>query len=291
MKAKRPKVIYVMGAGRSGSTILGVTLGSCDGVCYAGELDAWLARSGEPNFKNAERAEFWGRVAQRMGSGEGLFGDSVGRLIERSIAVFPAFNREQLRDLEESYRRVSAALYEAIASESRAEVVVDSSHFPLRARQLQKIQSVDLHLLYLVRRPEGVVAAFRRQGISQPPKGVVAANAYLSLTYLLSILVFMRHPRRSRLLVRYEDFVDDPAAATRQILGMAGLRPTAVPSRQATLSTGIAFQGNRLLGRDRVVLQAKREEYSVPQRLRALPQLPWRLVPWVLRPRFSSRRS
>lgn len=293
MATARPRVIYLMGAGRSGSTIFGVTLGNCDGVCYAGELDAWLARSGEPNFRNAQRAEFWARVAKRMepGQDQDLFGGSVGRLLERSTAVLPRLNRGQLHALEGRYRHVSAALYESVASVSGAEVIVDSSHFPLRARQLQKIGSIDLYLLYLVRRPEGVIAAFRRQGISQPPKGVVAANAYLSLTYLLSTLVFIRHPRRRRLLVRYEDFVDDPAAATRQILAMARLWPTAVPSGHRMLSTGIAFQGNRLLRHDHVVLQTKRDNYSVPQRLRALPQLPWRFVTWILRPRFSPRRS
>ena len=39
----RPRVIYIMGAGRSGSTILGVSLGNCADLVYAGELDKWLA--------------------------------------------------------------------------------------------------------------------------------------------------------------------------------------------------------------------------------------------------------
>ncbi len=47
-----------MGAGRSGSTTLGVTLGNCAGVLYAGELDNWLARSGTP-LESPERLRFW----------------------------------------------------------------------------------------------------------------------------------------------------------------------------------------------------------------------------------------
>ena len=280
-----------MGAGRSGSTILGVMLGNCDDVFYAGELDAWLSRSGAPNFSNPERDEFWTRVADRMPPDHGLFGDAAHRQIEQSTAALRYPRNLRLRDLEDAYGQVSAELYKSIASVSGARVIVDTSHFPLRARQLQGLRSIDLYLLYLVRRPEGVIAAFRRRGISQPSKGVVAANAYLSLTYLLSILVFIRHPRRRRLLVRYEDFVGDPGAVTRQILAIAGLQTTAIPSRHTTLSTGMAFQGNRLLGRDRVVLQTTLDDYSVSQRLRALPQLPWRLITWILRTRFSPRRS
>ncbi|HEX4467726.1 MAG TPA: hypothetical protein VH025_11110, partial [Solirubrobacteraceae bacterium] len=46
--AEVTKVLYVMGAGRSGSTILGVMLGNCEGIFYAGELDKWLPREGRP---------------------------------------------------------------------------------------------------------------------------------------------------------------------------------------------------------------------------------------------------
>ena len=58
----RPRVIYVMGAGRSGSTTLGITLGNCEGVFYAGELDNWLVRSGVPPVEDSERARFWSQV-------------------------------------------------------------------------------------------------------------------------------------------------------------------------------------------------------------------------------------
>src|SRR2546423_15271469 len=55
---ERPKVVYVMGAGRSGSTILGVTLGNCADVFFAGELDKWLALSGKPTGEDTERVRF-----------------------------------------------------------------------------------------------------------------------------------------------------------------------------------------------------------------------------------------
>ena len=61
----RLKVIYVMGAGRSGSTILGVTLGNCERFFFAGELDKWLARSGVPQLEDAERIRFWSAVRGR----------------------------------------------------------------------------------------------------------------------------------------------------------------------------------------------------------------------------------
>ena len=38
-------MIYVMGAGHSGSTILGVALGNCAETLYAGEVEEWLQAS------------------------------------------------------------------------------------------------------------------------------------------------------------------------------------------------------------------------------------------------------
>jgi len=50
----RPTVIYVMGAGHSGSSILGVALGNCAGVFYAGEVDEWLLKGGAGRWAGAD---------------------------------------------------------------------------------------------------------------------------------------------------------------------------------------------------------------------------------------------
>src|SRR5690242_16633846 len=83
----RPKVVYIMGAGRSGSTILGVSLGNCADLVYAGELDKWPARSGRPPAPSAEQERFWRAVHSRLdGTGEGL--GPGARSIDRSSALF-----------------------------------------------------------------------------------------------------------------------------------------------------------------------------------------------------------
>src|ERR1700730_15993454 len=133
--AAGPRVIYVMGAGRSGSTILGVALGNCEGVFYAGELDKWLIRRGEPALGGGERAQFWERVRARVNASD-LFGYGA-RALERSSALFSVSKARRRRRVRRRYREVARELYRAIATEARADYVVDSSHYPLRARELQ----------------------------------------------------------------------------------------------------------------------------------------------------------
>jgi hypothetical protein len=68
-----------MGAGHSGSTILGVTLGNCEGVFYAGELEEWLVSSGASSIGGTERSRFWNEIVGDVSNSEELFGAEVNR--------------------------------------------------------------------------------------------------------------------------------------------------------------------------------------------------------------------
>jgi hypothetical protein len=281
--SNRPAVIYVMGAGRSGSTILGVALGNCDGVFYAGELDAWLRRSGIPNFGGAERLGFWRRVRDAVSAPDDLLGKRAWRSLEHSASVFRPAAWCERRRIRNRYRHVAARLYRSIAAISGAYCIVDTSHYPLRALALQGLGDVDLYLVYLVRDPHAVVASFARKEVDQPSKGALAANAYLTLTHFLSVLVFLRHRRDRRLFLRYEDFAQDPTVILTQLLGSSRTAATAPDYRE--LKTGIPFQGNRLLNSRTVCFEMGRSAKSRRMLITTATQSPWRWVFALLRPR------
>jgi hypothetical protein len=276
----RPKVIYVLGAGRSGSTILGVTLGNCEGVFYAGELDKWLGRRGESPLPGAERASFWEQVRAGVAAAD-LFG-SATRCLERSSALVQPRCWRARRRLRSRYRRVAQELYLAVARTAQATHIVDTSHYPLRARELQALDGIELYLLFAVREPHSVVASFGREDVIERRFGPLAANAYMFLTYLVSTWVFLRHPRGRRLVMRHEDFRADPARAIRQVLDVAG-SSAPVPDLRA-LGTGLPFQGNRLVRSDAVALQAGRPDPARRLLLTSVFQFPWRVILGRLRP-------
>src|ERR1035437_6285585 len=249
----RTKVIYVMGAGRSGSTILGVALGNCAGIFYAGELDKWLLMSGvsmaerdqDANPRPEEGTGMWREIREEIADAGPLFGRDTRRCIEHSSALFRVDKWSERKSLRGSYRRLTGALYGSIALHTGASHIVDSSHFPLRARELQERTDVDLHLISLVRDPRSVVASWGRRGLPEPSFPMLTTNAYLWLTHLLSVLVFLRQPRDRRLFVRYERLVADPARVVGEILEMSGSE-AALPDF-AALSTGTPYHGNRLI--------------------------------------------
>jgi hypothetical protein len=269
-----------MGAGRSGSTILGVALGNCDDFFYAGELDAWLRRSAVPNFGGAEREKFWAAIRQEIDDQDDLYGERAWRSLEHSSAILRPRWRRACRDLRARYRAVSARLYRQIARESGRSVIIDTSHYPLRANELTATDGIDLCLLYLVREPGSVVASFQRKDVNQSSKSLLAANAYLWLTTLLSLWTYLRHPRERRMFVRYERLIADPEVVLRQILDMIG-SSSQVPDLDA-LHTGIPFQGNRILRADTICLRRGSDAKFRISAVTAVLQLPWLLAFWVL---------
>ncbi len=279
----RPTVIYVMGAGRSGSTILGVTLGNCENVFFAGELDKWLGKSGRPPLEGAERERFWNEVLQDV-DGSDLFGGRA-RCLERSSALFQPRKLLARRRLRQRYRQVAEELYRAVARVAGVTHVVDTSHYPLRAKELQHLAGVDVFLMFVVRDPHSVVASFGREDVAERKFGVLTTNLYLWLTYLLSMWTFLRHPRDRRLFVRHEEFLADPQAVVAQILERAGC--SASTPDLARLSTGLPFQGNRLVRSDVVALEHGARKPQQGSLVTSLLQFPWRAVLSRMRPTIS----
>jgi Sulfotransferase family len=245
---EKPRVLYVMGAGRSGSTTLGITLGNCAGVLFAGELDNWLVRSGVPQVQDAERERFWSGVRAALDDPEraaALFGNEAQHAIERSLSLFRVHRWPVRYRLRRRYRAIAEDLYRALTRAAAVTHVADTSHYPLRAFELQHVAGIELYLVYLVRDPQGVVASFNRHDVDEYTKSTLHTNVYLWVTHLLSMFVFLRHPRTRRLLVRYEDFVADPGSVVSQILAGCGLSDATLPDFSA-LEIGVPLQGNRV---------------------------------------------
>ncbi len=281
-EGERTKVVYVLGAGHSGSTILGLTLGNCEGVFFAGEVARWLRYDGRPLLEGEERERLWARVRKRVEVPPELLKRGA-RPLEQSTALLRVRTWPAQWRRRRAYRRVTRDVYRAIAEVTGAGHVVDTSHFPRRARHLQRIEEIDLYLLFLVREPQSVVASYGVEGVPHKQTWKApAANAYLWLTYLLSLGVFLRQPRAKRLFVRHEAFIADPAGVLGQIL-QAICSSSEIPDLSA-LQTGLAFQGNRLLRTDVVALKAHPEEPRGGSPATRLLHLPWRIAFGLLRP-------
>ncbi|HEV7584945.1 MAG TPA: sulfotransferase [Solirubrobacteraceae bacterium] len=284
----RPKVVYVMGGHRIGSTVLGVTLGNCADVFFAGEVHCWFTRRGVPAYGGEGAETLWRAVREKVTDAEELFGHDTELYLDRSSALYRLNKWPLRRRLRPRYQRMTTELYRAIANVAGASHIVDTSHYPLRARELQRLEGVELFILFLVRDPQEVIASFDPRGDAPAEsKPKLRANFHMWVTHLLSLLVFLRQPRARRLFLRHEQFVADPENVVRQILDRVG-SPAEMPDF-TSLETGYPLQGNRFLRSSKVIaLSRATRKRARSSWFTALVQSPWVPVFRLLRPRVKA---
>ena len=166
----KPQVIYVAGAGHSGSTVLDIALGNHAEITSVGELHK-LHRSGWRTADNrrcscsraVHQCPFWSGVRasweSRIG-GERL--EEYIRLQRRYESSFRCWPR-LVRDSKSGstafreYLDMTAALVEAITEVSGKPAIADSSKKPSRPYALAHSDRVELKVLHLIRDGRGVV--------------------------------------------------------------------------------------------------------------------------------------
>jgi hypothetical protein len=121
-----------------------------------------------------------------------------------------------------------------------------------------------------------VVASLGRSDVRERRFGALRANAYLWLTNLVSLTVFLRHPAERRVLVRYEDLLADPERVIADILARCHAHGS--PPDVTRLRTGVPFHGNRLVESEVVSLERSAPSRARRPSLTALVQSPWSLI-------------
>jgi hypothetical protein len=255
------KVLFVIGKGRSGSTLLDNLLGEVEGLFSTGEL--W-------------RIWDWGVLAgDDCGCGRPVVECDVWRpILDATDSIADAVtNARRIRELL-SWRRIPAnlanrsddsllrsvsetrgRLYETIAERTGAQVIVDSSKMPGDPALLGAVPGIEPYVLHLVRDPRAVAFSWRRKKEFSGRRGVAAMPRYgwiySGVSWVarnaLAEIVRRRTPESRRQTLRYEDLATDPAGSIRRILGMMGMADTPLDfleGRTARLHPNHTVAGN-----------------------------------------------
>ena len=137
-----------------------------------------------------ERPRFWAAVRERVAEVPADESERRHmRRLERSSGLFGLCGRPGTR-VRERYRQLSTDILRAVQSSARATHVVDTAHYPRRAWQLQRADGIDVHIVFLVRDAQDVIASWSRDDVPEPPFSTLKTDAYLWLTHLLTLVVF-----------------------------------------------------------------------------------------------------
>ncbi len=241
------KVLYIGGTGRSGSTLLDNILGQIPGFCSVGELryvwergmvDNRLCGCGRP-FRECP---LWASVlTEAFGDAERLDPAEMIRLQQarvrsRHVPRLLASRPDRSPPPPGSYEARLERLYHALAGQTGARVIVDSSKLPSYGRVLQDIPSLDLYVVQLMRDPRATAYSWMRKRElrdygdlrwmqRQPP---LKSSGLWGMWNAVAEL-FWRPLGDHYLQLRYEDFVADPQPTVRRVLRLVGEEGAELP--------------------------------------------------------------
>lgn len=277
----RPRVIYLGGFGRSGSTLLERMLGAVPGWVNVGEL-VDLPRSVLPDDERCGCGErfsscaFWSEVGRRAYAGWDA--DRLRRLADlrtevarqRQVPMLLRAGRTGGRRLTEAlgdYQQDYGRLYRAVAEVSGASYVVDASKGPAQGLALGvrgpglADPGFDLSFVNLVRDPRGVAYSWSRRRHARPQAGAdggaratmwspgVARSAAEWAALQSEMALIGRVSGIPMVRVRYEDLMAEPRAAMASMLTTLGARAAAgdlahVGDHDVTLTASHGLSGN-----------------------------------------------
>lgn len=236
-EATAPKVLFIAGAGRSGSTLLDRVVGQMDGFCSAGEISRLWREGFADNRKCScgtplRDCEIWTAILDRVNSARDVpEAPEACALQARVVRPFSGPRRAALRpasfvDDLKTYATLLERLYEAIAHVSGARVVVDSSKEARHGWVLTKLRCIDLRMLHLVRDSRAVVYSWSRRKFDPGDGGRLRRRGVIQTGLewdLVNTLVgFVGRSNAHRTILRYDDFVSRPSQALERVLELAG---------------------------------------------------------------------
>ncbi len=252
----KPEILYIMGCGRSGSTILEVLLTNNEGLAGVGEVthifrDGFIADTDCACGESTAQCAMWSAVRRgtdwrdrEVRSAAELF-----NRVESHRAFFFSFCSIIGADIRKKYSEINELLFRTVGQVTGSNVVVDSSKYAGRALALSKVFPEKIRVICLTRSPAGILHAFQKQHkFEQKPKSTFATLVYYLYVMLCCRIVMSSLGKRAYLL-KYEDLTRDPVSALKGIQEWSGYDLGQVQDLIKTekeLSVGHIVTGNRL---------------------------------------------
>ncbi len=233
--ANDPQIIYIAGAGRSGSTILDRALGAAEGVASFNEMHViltpeYLDRQICSCGVDRDDCPFWRDVLGALADRYDL--EAMTQLSHRfdtsamMLALLTGWmSRVTRRDLD-LYACFVADLYREIAKRAKVGTIIDSSKIPTRALLLKRYAGLRVHAIHLVRDPRAVAASWLRKKKDPGLEGQAMQRYPLNRTLLVwafrQVASEALRIRMPYMRVRYEDFAKSPRGIVEHIVKEAG---------------------------------------------------------------------
>lgn len=253
------KVLYIVGLGHNGSTLLDLLLGASNRVFSSSQLNDLLA----PYIPDSDSIKdtFWRKVLEQLEDGGKALGEQNRSIQLEKRALEFIINRSARLH----YAKVNFQLLEVLSTVIDDSLIVDSSKNVSRALGLLEGDCERIYMLHLVRDIRSYVNSYNMRQ-AENGKG----NQYLFPAfhwYAKNIIssLFVKRRANHYMFMKYEDFIQQPILEIERLEAFCSVsfsetknviknRKPIFPSKRMT------FRGNRILAKDEVVFDPKKSK-------------------------------
>lgn len=246
-----------MGAGRSGTTILGIVLGSSKGYFHAGEINKFYEYQGVPHAltKQSEIYKFYKNIYNNC-----QFKDpNVTREIEYHTSFyklyFNLFKKNRFK-----YQLLQNQLFNSIFKYTGADCLIDSSKYAGRLLALERFTDYEISIIYIIRDPVKYLETVSKRGIEQP-----AQNFFYAIIYYffinLSCSISFNKSKNKKVKIKFEDLIENPENTIEKIenaLDLSFNTSKNYINESRLIPVGKVFEGNRIRLKTEIKFKTKK---------------------------------
>lgn len=288
-----PKVIYIIGTGRSGSTILEILLSYSKNVFGAGELsniieDGFIENKICSCQEDFDECAIWGKVKkeQLALSNKQL---EEWKNIQKKLDWHDGFLCQLTglikEDQSDLYNTYNTNLLKAIKNISGADIVIDSSKYAGRAYALSKIPNIDLKIICLTRSPAGLMSSFQKQNKEeQKPKSTLSSLIYYCYT-TLTLRIIALFLRDKICFLQYESLLTETVECINKLEKFIDIKLSMtikMIEEKKAFDVGHIVTGNRLRKNKKIYFYSKdikEYHFTLPQKIAITIMRLWK---WML---------
>ena len=239
-----------MGAGRSGTTILGILLNQVSNLEHVGEINKFFEFKGIPHGFKTETKHYQLYT--------GIYKSLLLKIHKKRINLDHKtdFHTRLLFFMLGIYNKNKVSNYVVChdlllgtLAENFDKTIIDSSKYCVRALILNKYSSFNIKIIFLRRSIYSVYKSFSKTGIEQPNKSFINFILYYSIVNLSSIIVYFNYNKHNRHYLKYENLTFntfDELVSIREKFMFDIKDLFKLLYNQQKLKTGLIFEGNRI---------------------------------------------
>ncbi len=231
MSENNPRIIYIAGFERSGSTILDIMVGNMHNHFSVGEISFYPVNGIVDNEfcscgSRVLDCIFWKKVTERWNKERQLSIEAYNRIHWNNFRNKRFFNlMKNLMFPDREFKTFVAdtrLLYQIVWQENGGQVIIDSSKSPYRLLLLKKAGFTP-RVIHVVRKISGVLYSAQKLIKKDPTKGIEKElgnrnPANVLVTWLLNNLFVRRFSSGlNRTVIRYENFIQSPESELGKI--------------------------------------------------------------------------